>query len=227
MPDGDRFERTLYGKGWRKAYRLASSDQSYKLVGDRLNKAVAAALRGPFGCTSLRKMRDAVFQALQANTRKTSLLFGQENTDSFTMLSELLDGIAAEDSNSVSSRLAGRKAREVYLALQEHSPSDSPTLAQVETCLASAFGWGIVRNQWLAKVREGIMKKTSRTFQEQMRWEDGLSAHLEDGLRGMVRQLFRTDRKSAVRAPRSTTPQRRMTMEELHQGIAVLEVDHV
>jgi hypothetical protein len=228
MPDGDRFERTLYGKGWRKAYRLACSDQPYDLIADRLNKAAAAALRGPFACTSLLRMRDAILQALRDNGEKPSLL-DQGNTDSYSRLSELLEDIAAEHSNSASSRLASQKAKEVYLELtSQQSPSSSLMLGQeVETRLARAFGWGIVRNQWLAKVREGIMKKSKRTVDEQVRWEEGLASHLADGLGSMVGQLFQTDRKSAIRAPRGTTPKRRMTIEELHQGIAVLEVDHV
>jgi hypothetical protein len=139
-----------------------------------------------------------------------------------------LEDIAAEDSNSASSRLAIRKAKEVYLELCAYDPTSSLVLDQeVDTKLAKAFGWGIVRNQWLAKVREGIMKNTNRTFDEQMRWEDRLASHLADDLQGMVGQLFRSDRKSAIRAPRSTTVKRRMTIEELHQGIAVLEVGHV
>lgn len=227
MPDGDRFERTLYGKGWRKAYRLACSDLSFNLIGDRLNKAVAAALRGPFACTSLLRMRDVVVEALRENGRKTSVL-DQGTTDSFVMLSEVLDDIAAEDSNSASSRLASRKAKEVYLGLCNHGPISSLMLGQeIDKSLAMAYGWGIVRNQWLAKVREGIMKKTNRTFDEQMQWEDNLASHLADDLRGMVSQMFRADRKSAVRAPRSRTSKRRMTIEELHQGIAVLEAGRV
>ena len=114
------------------------------------------------------------------------------------------------------------------MELCAYDPSSSPVLDQeVDTKLAKAFGWGIVRNQWLAKVREGIMKNTNRTFDEQMRWEDGLASYLTDDLQGMVGQLFRSDRKSAIRAPRSTTIKRRMTIEELYQGIAVLEEGHV
>jgi hypothetical protein len=223
MPDGDRFERTLYGKGWRKAYRLACSDQSYDLIGDRLNKAVAAALRGPFACTSLLSMRNAVLQALSE-----TILPDNGSTDSFAMLSERLDDIAAEDSNSASSRLALRKAKEVYLDLCADNPGSSLVSDQeVDTKLTEAYGWGVVRNQWLAKVREGIMKNTNRTFEEQKHWEDGLALHLADDLQGMVGQLLRSDRKSAIRAPRSTTIKRRMTIEELHQGITVLERGHV
>src|ERR1044072_161768 len=139
MPDGDRFERTLYGKGWRKAYRLACSDQSYDLIGDRLNKAVAAALRGPFACAPLLSMRNAVLQALRDDRRK-AILPDAGNTDPFAILSERLEDIAAEDSNSASSRLAIRKAKEVYLELCAYDPTSSLVLDQeVDTKLAKAF----------------------------------------------------------------------------------------
>src|ERR1051325_469784 len=138
MPDGDRFERTLYGKGWRKAYRLACSDQSYDLIGDRLNKAVAAALRGPFACTSLLSMRNAVLQSLKDDGRKATLS-DAGNTDPFAMLSERLEDIAAEDSNSASSRLAIRKVKEVYLELCAYDSSSSLAVDQeLDTKLAKA-----------------------------------------------------------------------------------------
>jgi hypothetical protein len=68
------------------------------------------------------------------------------------------------------------------------------------------------------------MLKSGRNFDAQMEWEDGLSAHLAKDLRKMIDGMFRTDGKISVRAPRRSTPQRKMTIEELHQGIAVLEV---
>jgi len=225
MPDGDRFERTLYGKGWRKAYRLACGNQPFDLVGDAIITALAFALRGPFACDSLAKIRDAVFQALQEKARAGKLNFwDQPLANPFRMLSDLLDDIATEDSNSAAARLAGKKAREVYLSLEPEC--HSATLGQVEERLAETFGWGVVRNQYLAKVREGIMRKTERTFDEQMAWEDELSAYLAERFQKTVKQMFRTDGK-AVRAPRRKTPQRKMTIEELHQGITVLEVRDV
>jgi hypothetical protein len=68
------------------------------------------------------------------------------------------------------------------------------------------------------------MRKAGRTFEQQIAWEDGLSAHLSERLRKTVSQLFRPEGKVAVRAARRITPQRKMTIEELHQGIAVLEM---
>lgn len=224
MPDGDRFERALYGKGWRRAYRLACSEEpAYSFVGDALVTAVAAALRGPLACNSLGKIRDAVFEALKEPDRAGRLNFGDcDPPDAFRMLSERLNQIAIEDSNSTGVRLAEKKAKEVYLRLQpERRLVD---VRQVETILAETFGWGIVRNQCLAKAREGIMKKAGRTFEQQIAWEDGLLTHLSERLRKTVSQLFRPEGKVVVRAARRITPQRKMTIEELHQGIAVLEM---
>ncbi len=78
MPDGDRFERTLFGKGWRKAYRLACSNEPLTPLGDTLMKAVAAALRGPLACASLTKIRDAVYNALHENARSSMLNFADQ-----------------------------------------------------------------------------------------------------------------------------------------------------
>src|SRR6185369_9237135 len=95
MPDGDRFERALYGKGWRRAYRLACSDQPFSLIGDAMITAVAAALRGPLACNSLGKMRDAIFQALKEKERAGLLNFGDRPlSDPFRILSDLLNDIA-------------------------------------------------------------------------------------------------------------------------------------
>jgi len=45
MPDADRFERLLRGKGWRRAYRLASGNAPMSIVVDALTRASAHGLR--------------------------------------------------------------------------------------------------------------------------------------------------------------------------------------
>lgn len=223
MPDGDRFERRLYGKGWWKAYRQACANESFDLLGDTLITALARALRGPLACHSLVKISDAVFQALKEKARGSQLNFGdQPLADPFRMLTDLLGEIALEDTNSVAAQLAVRVAQSVYLDLQP--ACGSVTRGQVQESLARQFGEWVIRHQLLAKVREGIVSKNGRTAEEQMGWEEDLFAHLDGRLRQTVNQLFRQDGKVIVRAPRRTTPQRKMTIEELHRGIAVLEV---
>lgn len=223
MPDGDRFESRLYGRGWRKAYRQACVNEPFHLIGDTLITALAAALRGPLLCLSLSKIRNAVYQALKEKARAGQLNFGdQPLADPFRMLTDLLGDIADEETNSAAAQLAVRAAQGVYLALQREC--DSVTQSQVQDRLSREFGQWIIRHQLLAKVRDGVASKNGRTAEDQMAWEVGLFGHIDKRLRGTVDQAFCQDGKVVVRAPRRTTPQRKMTIDELHRGIAVLEV---
>jgi hypothetical protein len=223
MPDGDRFEKTLFGRGWRKAYRLACDNQPYNIIGDILMKAVAAALRGPLACHAMGKVRDAVYQALKEKARGGQLDFGDRSlADPFRMLTDLVGDIVQEDANSVSAQLAAKAAKTVYLHLQRDCRD--VTESQVQERLSREFGELIARHQFLARVREGVALKNGRTPEAQMEWETGLFSHLEEDFKKTVGQTYRTDRKPVVRAPRRRTPRRKMTIEELHKGIAVLEV---
>ena len=81
MPDGDRFERTLHGKWWRKAYRQACAGESFQMLGDTLMKAAADALRRQLACTALAKIRDAVYQALKEKARAAAFDPAAEDDD--------------------------------------------------------------------------------------------------------------------------------------------------
>lgn len=222
MPDGDRFERTLFGRGWRKAYRLACANEPYAPVGDALMTAAAAALRGPLACASLAEIRDAICNALQMKARARGLNFGdQPAVDPYQMLSQALREIVAGDTNAVQTQLAAKAAQTVYLEF--HLRRDAVTSDEVEGRLSEVFGEWVVRNQWLARVREGIVGKCGRTADEQMIWEQGLFIHLSGPMRKMLKAVFREGGAATVRAPRRLTPQRKMTIDELHQGLTVLE----
>jgi hypothetical protein len=63
MPDGDRFEWKLKGKGWRKVYRLLTSKTGTPLVAARVMTGVAAYIR-KHSDTPYRQFIDAVHKAL-------------------------------------------------------------------------------------------------------------------------------------------------------------------
>jgi hypothetical protein len=152
MPDGDRFEKTLYGKGWKKAYRLACDNQPFNIIGDILIKAVAAALRGPLACQAMGKVSGAVYQALREKARGGQLDFGDQSlADPYRMLTDLLDDIAQEETNSVSVQLAAKAAKAVYLNLQRDC--SEVTESEVQKHLSREFGEWIVRHQFLARAR--------------------------------------------------------------------------
>jgi hypothetical protein len=56
MPDADRFERLLRGKGWRHAYRLAAGNAPIPVVVDALTKASAHGLREQVQCPFLSRI---------------------------------------------------------------------------------------------------------------------------------------------------------------------------
>jgi hypothetical protein len=222
MPDGDRFERTLFGKGWRKAYRLACGNEPLTPLGDVLMKAVAAAMRGSLACASLTKVRDVVYNALQEKARSRTLNFGDRPlADPYRLLSESLAEIVTSDASAMSTQLAAKAAQSVYLEFHlQRTPVSSE---QLEARLAELYVERVIRHQWLARVREGILLKNERSVEEQMSWEERLFVHLAKPSRDMLKEVFRSEGAVKVRAPRRSTPQRKMTIEELHQGLTVLE----
>src|SRR6266403_564729 len=60
MPDGDRFERKLRGKGWRSVYRLGCSSAPVEAVVDKIMSAAAHLFR-----SQDTKVVREVFQELQ------------------------------------------------------------------------------------------------------------------------------------------------------------------
>jgi hypothetical protein len=222
MPDGDRFERTLFGKGWRKAYRLACGNESLTPLGDVLMKAAETALNGPLACATLTKIRDAVYNALQEKARSRMLNFGDRPlADPYRQLSEGLIEIVAADASAMSTQLAAKAAQSVYLEF--HLQRAAVTSEQIESRLSELFVEKVIRYQWLARVREGVVLKTDRSVEDQMSWEERLFIHLAKPSREMLKKVFRSDGAVKIRAPRRQTPQRKMTIEELHQGLTVLE----
>ena len=223
MPDGDKFERSLPGKGWGKAYRQACATAPFHMLRDTLMGAAAAALRGPLACRNLANIRDAVYHALREKARAGELNFGNKAlVDPYRRLSDLLTDIVSDDGNSISAQLAAKAGQSVYIEFKDDC--HTVTAKQVQDRLAEVFGEWVIRHQWLDRVREGVVLKNNRTAEEQIAWEDDLCTRLSEPLRKMIGQMFRTDRKITVRAPRRATPQRKMTIEELHKGIAVLEI---
>jgi hypothetical protein len=192
MPDGDRFERTLFGKGWRKAYRLACGNEPLSPLGDVLMKAVAAAMRGPLACASLTKVRDVVYNALQEKARSRTLNFGdQPLADPYCLLSESLAEIVTSDASAMSTQLAAKAAQSVYLEFHlQRTPVSSE---QLEARLAELYVERVIRHQWLARVREGIVLKNERSVEEQMSWEERVFVHLAKPSRDVLKEVFRSE----------------------------------
>src|SRR5271167_3698558 len=95
MPDDDRFERLLRGRGWRSAYRLAAGNSEPNLLVDSFIKAAAHALRNQAQSPSLSEVTNLLCESLSASSlrdRRTP-----SGLEAFEHLANGLDDIEAQD----------------------------------------------------------------------------------------------------------------------------------
>jgi hypothetical protein len=222
MPDGDRFERKLFGRGWRKAYRLAHGGAADSLVADALITATAHGLRNGLACPNLGVICDTVYQALITAARNNELNFhGSDRVDPFYQLSIELEEIRSSGSASVATQLAINAAQTTYLDLEERSQSISQL--ELRSRFSQRFVELLIRNQWLDRVRDGIVEKRGWSSDSQMAWEQKLISILADPACKLMKSALKASVKEKIRAPRRLTPKMKMTIDELNQGLMVLE----
>lgn len=97
MPDEDRFERQLRGKGWRRAYRLARGNAPFPNVIDALMKAAAHALREDLKCRSLPEISKALYRAVALQRQRLQAYLFDSDAP-FTALSDELAGFGTRNS---------------------------------------------------------------------------------------------------------------------------------
>jgi hypothetical protein len=205
MPDGDRFERALRGPGWRRAYRLSFAGGSNDALCDALKTAVAAKLRKTLDPHYLREIPRAIHQALTGGS-------------SFASFVDVLSKLHSEQSDFAGKLLAERSAQTVFIEFEPESRSAN--LTDVETRFSQELVERNVRNSFFAPAREGIACGNNRTAAEELEWEGNILSALGNDSKAMLKPVFR-DPKASIRAPRRTTPQRHMTMEELNRGLII------
>jgi hypothetical protein len=113
MPDDDRFEPLLRGRGWRSAYRLATGNSETNLLVDSFIKAAAHALRNQAQSLSLSKVATVLCESLHI----PSLHDGRtlSGLEAFEHLSNGLEDIGAKDRSHVGTQLAIRAAERVFV----------------------------------------------------------------------------------------------------------------
>lgn len=221
MPDGDKFEWMLRGRGWRKIYRLAKSNASMNLIIDEMKKAVAYASRTYLQCPALIDINDLVFEALSDAADPQKLCFGEaERENPYLILTDRLEQVQADNNSNLAVQLAVGAALATYLELQSDCSSIKPR--QVQEILTVKFVQQIVRNQILDRVRDGIAASRRHKLDEQKKWEDELLAALADPCRRMFDGYLRTQGQVKVRAPKRITPRMKMDLNTLQQGLKVL-----
>jgi len=164
MPDGDKFERRLIGKGWKKAYRVACRNDDFPELIRLLSNAKDDALRNGLDCPILNEISNTAYEALDQ-----PLFASASPVQVQHQFSQQLDALVASQLSSPGTRLADEAARAVYAELV--SGGQSVTREQIKQQINKKFEERVLDNQFLSKVREGVMKETGRSFEAQVTWE--------------------------------------------------------
>ena len=163
MPDNDQFEWQLYGKGLRRAYRLAKGVGEIGEIAELLYGAINDLLRNNLHCPADSKndIESVVYGALNRP------LFSEEQ-NAYWLFQEL-DQIAALQNDSRGTINAVQAAKAVFAELS--SNSNGVEREAVKKCFHEKLINQVLDNQFFSKVRGGIMKEKNRIPDEQLKWE--------------------------------------------------------
>ncbi len=217
MPDVDCFEKTLRGPYWRKAYRLSFTDDNSAVLKDTVTKACAAYLREAFPADCLKRCPQIIFASLKQKAAQQSAADGAGVFLGFNRQLEQLD---SEDHDFAAMEIMKTAAQAVFTDLE--SQCKSATSSGVEQSFSQELVGRVIRNCFLARVREGIAKHRSQSAAQQVDWERALVADISTRAEAMLRSFFRKHH-GAIRAPKRSAPQRRITMEELNKGLPTIK----
>lgn len=215
MPDEDRFERMLRGRGWRKVYRLAAGNSPIPMIVDAAVIAAAHALRNDMRCERIGEIADVFRKALRA--------IDPFSAESFTLpvlydASARLDEIGERAFGCVGTRLAVKAAKETLLDLMKSRRRISSH--EAESRLAEQFVIRLVEHQCLGRVRSGVIEKTGRSLEEQAAWEGKFAQELKPQARRLLKKTFESQDPAPIRAPKRLVGRVPTTLEQLHRPIA-------
>jgi len=199
MPDADRFERLLRGKGWRRAYRLASGNAPISMVVDALTKACAHGLREQVQCPSLSRILAELYDSLSIRSGQNGGKMAAQD-DAFVDMVSTLDEIELDDFGYLGTQLARKSAERVFVELSRRQ--GEPEFDEVRDRFADVFIADIVDNQCLSRIRPGVAEQNNRTTEEQFKWEQELREKLKPQARKLVQSAVNARESRAIRAPK-------------------------
>jgi len=217
MPDGDRFERRLRGKGWRSVYRLGCSGAPINAVADKVMGAAVHVLGTEWiGC-----VRACYTELREAARHLEPPLFRESAShDAFDQLNSGVDALKADEGFSEISRLAADAARRTFNEVDQ--PGQIPDEDVLRQRFMTNFVSALTERRCLSAVRDGIMQSSQRTKEEQVNWEVELKKAIAEPCGPLSKSLLGEDRTRSIRAPRRLFEPAPVTLETLNKPLPVL-----
>ncbi len=217
MPDGDRFERRLRGRGWRPVYRLGCAFAPMEAVVDKIMGAVAHLFRSQ----DTKVVRD-IFEELQDASQilVADRLREGASEQVFAQLSSVAMVLKEDAGCSELARYAERAALRTFNEMDKSRERwDDDTLKQHFT---RNLVWELSERRCLSVTREGIMESTKRDHNAQLAWESNVREILL-GPSAKISKNLLSEVSAIVRAPRRLFRPKPMTLETLNTPLQVVE----
>jgi len=217
MPDGDRFERRLRGKGWASVYRLGCSLAPVEAVVDKVMGAVAHLLR----TQNTQVIRD-VFRELQDASQliATDRLRESVSEQAFNQLASAAMTLKEDAGHSELARFAERAGLRTFNEMDKSGERwDDSVLKRHFT---RNLIWELGERRCFAVTREGIMEATHRDQSQQLAWESNVRELLLRPSAAIAKNLISEEATAIVRAPKRLFRPKSVTMETLTTPLEVL-----
>jgi len=199
MPDGDRFERRLRGRGWRTVFRLMTSSAPSELVAELAGKGVAAYLRGNEGLPI-----SACVNAIHGTlcTPELPFLPAESSWPGTKALMNRLEELVSSTGYKEGAQLCQRAAWKAFLNLEG---SVSISVEEVAARFGAELSWEITERKCVGIARDEVAQRTHRSLKEQLEVENDLRERVK-GLGCRFGKQFVSGKTLAeVRAPNRQT----------------------
>ena len=217
MPDDDRFERKLRGKGWGKVYRLASCSAPTEAVADKVMGAAVHILR----TESIQCVRACYAELREAVCLLRPPLFRDSlSRHAFDQLNSGVEALQADEGFCENARLAADAARRTFNEVDQ--PGEIPGDDVLAQRFTTNLVWALTERRCLSAVRDGIMQSSGRTKEEQANWEAELKRSAAQPCGPLSKSLLGEDRARPIRAPGRLFKPAPVTLETLNQPVPVL-----
>jgi hypothetical protein len=218
VPDGDRFERSLRGGGWRSAYRIAAGGGTVLRVTEKLVGACLSLIDSEHS-ECAHKAMGALTSALEPRTMP--LFQGSVEENSFERLTQDMDDISGDYRFGEFSQHCSRAVSRCFIA-QEHSAR--LPLADIERLFARELITDIVSRNFFPAVRESIALNAGRDLVAQLAWEHTILDNLGGLVEGFARSLMSGRRMRVVRSRPVEGNGKPFNLQRLNEPLRVLGV---
>src|ERR1700730_11160694 len=208
MPDGDRFERRLRGKGWAGVYRLGCASAPNEAIVDKMMGAVTHLFRTQSTQVILdihRELQDAC-QFLTTTPLRESV-----SQQAFDQLASALATLKEEAGYSELARFAERAALRTFNEIDKAGERLSEDVLKQR--LTRNLVWELSERRCFAVTREGMMESTHRDRETQLAWEAKIRELLLAPCAALGKNLISEEPNTMVRAPKRLFQPRPMSLE--------------